>query len=134
MINKWKTHDIAARIVRRHGEAARAIVEAKWKQYGTAGDGDAVEQWVEIGTEVAALLDARSSVRLCPRRLELGAKRAMSWKELYSERAITIRRALEDMDDPIGRIMLGALADALDEAAAEDPGFAGQKLWRRRAS
>jgi hypothetical protein len=62
MINKWKTRDIAARIVRHHGEAARAIVEAKWKEYGTAGDGDGVEQWVEIGIEVAALLEANPSL------------------------------------------------------------------------
>jgi hypothetical protein len=62
MINKWKAREIAARVVQEHGEAARAIVEAKWREYGAAGDGAAVELWVEVGIEVGALLDTHSSL------------------------------------------------------------------------
>jgi hypothetical protein len=43
----------------------------------------------------------------------------MSRTEHYSERAIRLRATLEHLDDPTGRVMLAAVADALDEAAAE---------------
>jgi hypothetical protein len=62
MINKWKAREVAARVVQEHGEAARAIVEAKWREYGAAGDGAAVELWVEVAIEVGTLLDTRSSL------------------------------------------------------------------------
>jgi hypothetical protein len=43
----------------------------------------------------------------------------MSRTEYYSARAIRLRATLEHLDDPIARVMLAAVADALDEAAAE---------------
>ncbi|MDB5405916.1 MAG: hypothetical protein JWL84_828 [Rhodospirillales bacterium] len=51
----------------------------------------------------------------------------MRAKELYAERAVRIRRTLEHLNDPLARIVLAALADALDEAAAEYLQLAGQK-------
>ncbi|MDB5410357.1 MAG: hypothetical protein JWL84_5269 [Rhodospirillales bacterium] len=58
----------------------------------------------------------------------------MSSREFYAERAIRIRRTLEHLDDPIACIMLRALADALDEAAAEYLRCAVQKRPPGRAS
>jgi P4 family phage/plasmid primase-like protien len=57
----------------------------------------------------------------------------MSKKEYYAERAIRLRRRLEHLNDPLARIVLEALADALDEAAAESErrhiiGLAGKLL------
>jgi hypothetical protein len=43
----------------------------------------------------------------------------MSRTEHFLERAIRLRATLEHLDDPVARIMLAALADALDEAATE---------------
>jgi hypothetical protein len=51
----------------------------------------------------------------------------MSGKELYAERAMRIRRTLEHLNDPMARIVLAALADALEEAAAEYLQLAAQK-------
>jgi hypothetical protein len=43
----------------------------------------------------------------------------MRKRDFYVERAIRIRRSLDGLDDPLARIMLAAVADALEEAAAE---------------
>jgi hypothetical protein len=51
----------------------------------------------------------------------------MSKKEIYAERAIRLRRTLEHLNDPLARIVLEALAEALDEAAAEYFQRAGQQ-------
>jgi hypothetical protein len=62
MVNQWKARDIATHVVQEHGRDAPAIVEAKWKAYGSAGDVDAVGLWVQVGIEVGALLDTHSSL------------------------------------------------------------------------
>jgi hypothetical protein len=50
----------------------------------------------------------------------------MNRKEYYAERALRLRRRLEHLNDPLARIVLAALADAMDEAAAEPVRLAGQ--------
>jgi hypothetical protein len=51
----------------------------------------------------------------------------MKLKADYATRARRIRSVLDELDDPVARIVLKALADALDEAAAKDLTSAGEK-------
>jgi len=51
----------------------------------------------------------------------------MSDKQDYADRALRLRSTLEELDDPIARIILSALADAFEDAAADQLAFAGKK-------
>ena len=52
----------------------------------------------------------------------------------YWLRSAKLKAQLIEIDDPLGRVMLRALIDALDEAASEDARRAGQKLSMRLAN
>jgi hypothetical protein len=51
----------------------------------------------------------------------------MSNKQDYADRALRLRSALEELEDPVARIMLKALADAYEDAAAESARVCGQE-------
>jgi hypothetical protein len=57
----------------------------------------------------------------------IGGLATMTKKKDYATRARRIRLVLEKVDDPVARIVLKALAEALEEAAADSLTFAGKK-------
>jgi hypothetical protein len=56
----------------------------------------------------------------------------MSDKQDYADRALRLRSALEELDDPVARVILRALADAFEDAAADQLAFAGKKPSPKR--
>jgi hypothetical protein len=76
-------------------------------------------------------MDRFKAICRCAARAGQGRARMMGTKEHYLFRAASLREIQRSMVDPLARVALNALIQALEEAAAEVEEIEGERLHRR---